>query len=245
MAYLNEWVVLESDHIDGLSGVVEDLEASTLRHPLIGGAKVEGMNKLIYEVVVVSSREKAMLDEWKALIEFCDRYVGKSHDIWLKNLNGSSKKLDKDATTFPRYTGIVWSYFNAHFFRNSLNIRCPTQSLRESIVLGPKTSSTFVFAIVLLFALLFVTAVRGAAGGYDAAGCGCWSLLRGVVLLPVVIAGSGGCWVWVLVRCCSVSVRGCCAFQNILSGRVRSGQTNTYREKNKKGRYSAFPAIPS
>ena len=40
MAYLNEWVVLESDHIDGLSGVVEDLEASTLRHPLIGGAKV-------------------------------------------------------------------------------------------------------------------------------------------------------------------------------------------------------------
>ncbi|KAL5184830.1 AUGMIN subunit 8 [Glycine soja] len=135
MAYLNEWVVLESDHIDGLFGVVEDLEASTLRHPLIGGAKpdiehlkhviysaadaiqtmgsaiypllsqVEGMNKLIYEVVVVSSREKAMLDEWKALIEFCDRYVGKSHDIWLKNLNGSSKKLDKDATTFPRYTG--------------------------------------------------------------------------------------------------------------------------------------------
>ena len=40
MAYLDDWAVLESDHIDSLSGAVEDLEASTLRLPLTGGAKV-------------------------------------------------------------------------------------------------------------------------------------------------------------------------------------------------------------
>lgn len=40
MAYLDDWAVLESDHIDALSGAVEDLEASTLRLPLTGGAKV-------------------------------------------------------------------------------------------------------------------------------------------------------------------------------------------------------------
>ena len=40
MAYLDDWAVLQSDHIDALSGAVEDLEASTLRLPLTGGAKV-------------------------------------------------------------------------------------------------------------------------------------------------------------------------------------------------------------
>jgi len=40
MAYLDDWAVLERGHIDALSGTVEDLEASTLRLPLTGGAKV-------------------------------------------------------------------------------------------------------------------------------------------------------------------------------------------------------------
>lgn len=100
MAYLNDWTVLESDHTDALSGAVEDLEASTIRLPLIGGAKadiehlklaissavdamqamgssicpllsrVEGMNNLISEVAVVSAQEKAMLAECESLLNF-------------------------------------------------------------------------------------------------------------------------------------------------------------------------------
>lgn len=40
MAYLDEWAFLEMDHISSLSGAVEDLEASTLRLPVSGGARV-------------------------------------------------------------------------------------------------------------------------------------------------------------------------------------------------------------
>ncbi|XP_061347486.1 AUGMIN subunit 8-like [Gastrolobium bilobum] len=100
MTYLDDWAVLESDHVNALSGAVEDLEASTLRLPVTGGAKadiehlkvaicsavdvmqamgsaictslsrVEGMNNLISEVAVVSLQEKAMLDECEALLTF-------------------------------------------------------------------------------------------------------------------------------------------------------------------------------
>ncbi|KAK7265186.1 hypothetical protein RJT34_32802 [Clitoria ternatea] len=100
MAYLEEWAVMENDHVDALSGAVEDLEASTLRLPLTGGAKadiehlkiaicsaveviqamgsaiypllsrVESMNNLISEVAVVSAQEKGMLDECEALLTF-------------------------------------------------------------------------------------------------------------------------------------------------------------------------------
>lgn len=40
MAYLDDWAVLERDHASSLSGLVEDLEASTVRVPLTGGARV-------------------------------------------------------------------------------------------------------------------------------------------------------------------------------------------------------------
>jgi hypothetical protein len=40
MTYLDDWAALEGDHVDALSGAVEDLEANTLRLPLTGGAKV-------------------------------------------------------------------------------------------------------------------------------------------------------------------------------------------------------------
>lgn len=40
MAYLDEWATLETDHVDALSGAVEDLEASTLRLPVTRGAMV-------------------------------------------------------------------------------------------------------------------------------------------------------------------------------------------------------------
>ncbi|XP_019441697.1 PREDICTED: AUGMIN subunit 8-like [Lupinus angustifolius] len=98
MAYLDDWSVWESDHIDALSGAVEDLEANTLRLPVTGGAKVdiedlkvaicssvdimqamgsaicpllprvEGIDNLISDVAVVSAQEKDMLDECEALM---------------------------------------------------------------------------------------------------------------------------------------------------------------------------------
>ena len=40
MGYLNNWALLERDHISSLAGAVEDLEASTLRLPVTGGARV-------------------------------------------------------------------------------------------------------------------------------------------------------------------------------------------------------------
>ncbi|XP_019417182.1 PREDICTED: AUGMIN subunit 8-like isoform X2 [Lupinus angustifolius] len=98
MAYLDDWAVLERDHVDALSGAEQDLEASTLRLPLTGRAtadiehlkvvicqavdvmkamgsaicsllsRVEGVNSLISEVAVVVAQEKAMLDESEVIL---------------------------------------------------------------------------------------------------------------------------------------------------------------------------------
>ncbi|XP_057431844.1 AUGMIN subunit 8-like [Lotus japonicus] len=98
MAYLDEWATLETDHVDALSGAVEDLEASTLRLPVTRGAmvdiehlkvaicqavdvmqamgsairslfsQVEGMNDLISGVAVVATKEKSILDECEMLL---------------------------------------------------------------------------------------------------------------------------------------------------------------------------------
>ena len=40
MAYLDDWALIERDHSNSLSGAIEDLEASTLRLPVTGGARV-------------------------------------------------------------------------------------------------------------------------------------------------------------------------------------------------------------
>lgn len=40
LAYLNEWASIEEDHADSLSRAIKDLEASTLRLPITGGARV-------------------------------------------------------------------------------------------------------------------------------------------------------------------------------------------------------------
>ncbi|KAL5547562.1 hypothetical protein UlMin_002793 [Ulmus minor] len=98
MADLDDWALLEREHIASLSGAVEDLEASTLRLPVTGGARAdidslkvaigsaldvmhamassicsllpraEGINSLVSELAVVAAREKAMLDECEALL---------------------------------------------------------------------------------------------------------------------------------------------------------------------------------
>ncbi|XVE71667.1 hypothetical protein DITRI_Ditri10aG0169900 [Diplodiscus trichospermus] len=98
MGYLNNWALLERDHISSLDGAVKDLEASTLRLPVTGGArvdieslkaaicsavdvmramgssicslllKVEGINNLISELAAIAAKEKNMLDECEALL---------------------------------------------------------------------------------------------------------------------------------------------------------------------------------
>ncbi|KAF2310428.1 hypothetical protein GH714_009934 [Hevea brasiliensis] len=98
MAYLDDWASLERDHLNSLSGALEDLEATTLRLPVTGGAKadidslkvaicsavdmmqavgssicsllsrVEGMNELVSELAVIAAEEKALLDECEALL---------------------------------------------------------------------------------------------------------------------------------------------------------------------------------
>lgn len=40
VCYLDEWSTLDHDHENSLRGVIEALKASTLRLPVIGGAKV-------------------------------------------------------------------------------------------------------------------------------------------------------------------------------------------------------------
>ncbi|RVW75117.1 AUGMIN subunit 8 [Vitis vinifera] len=41
MAYLDDWALIERDHSNSLSGAIEDLEASTLRLPVTGGARAD------------------------------------------------------------------------------------------------------------------------------------------------------------------------------------------------------------
>ncbi|XWS16971.1 hypothetical protein CRYUN_Cryun33cG0027500 [Craigia yunnanensis] len=98
MGYLNNWALLEKDHISSLAGAVEDLVASTLRLPVTGGAradieslkaaicstvdvmramgssicsllsKVEGINNLVSELAAIAAQEKNMLVQCEALL---------------------------------------------------------------------------------------------------------------------------------------------------------------------------------
>ena len=40
MVSLEEWAILERDHVSSLVGAIADLEANTLRLPVTGGTKV-------------------------------------------------------------------------------------------------------------------------------------------------------------------------------------------------------------
>lgn len=98
LAYLDEWPGIERDHAESLSQAVKDLQASTLRLPVTGGARgdiqtvkaavcsavdivqamgssichilsqVEEMNCLVSELADVLAQERAMLDECEALL---------------------------------------------------------------------------------------------------------------------------------------------------------------------------------
>ncbi|KAK3003124.1 hypothetical protein RJ639_019162 [Escallonia herrerae] len=98
MAYLDKWALIERDHACAISGATEDLQASTLRLPVTGGAKadietvkaavcsavelmqtigssicsilskVEGVNSLVSELADVAAQERAMLDECESVL---------------------------------------------------------------------------------------------------------------------------------------------------------------------------------
>ncbi|KAJ4845820.1 hypothetical protein Tsubulata_008229 [Turnera subulata] len=98
MTYLDDWALLEREHVNSLSGAVEDLEACTLRLPVTGGSKadlealkvaissavdvmqamgssiccllskMEGMNILVSKLAALAEREKAMLDQCEAML---------------------------------------------------------------------------------------------------------------------------------------------------------------------------------
>lgn len=98
MGYLDDWALLEKDHVNSLSGAVEDLEASTLRLPVTGGARAdidslkvaicsavdvmqamassicsllpraESINSLVSDLATVVAREKLMLDQCETLL---------------------------------------------------------------------------------------------------------------------------------------------------------------------------------
>ncbi|GFY96009.1 QWRF motif protein [Actinidia rufa] len=98
MLYLDDWDLIDRDHSSSLSGIVEALEASTLRLPVVGGAradiqnvkdaicsavevmqtmassicslstKVDQVNSVVSELANVASRERALLDQCKDLL---------------------------------------------------------------------------------------------------------------------------------------------------------------------------------
>ncbi|KAI3444042.1 hypothetical protein Pfo_000707 [Paulownia fortunei] len=95
---LDEWASIERDHTNSLTWAIQDLQASTVRIPVTGGARgdiktvkaavcsavdvmkamgsslcsilsqVEGMNCLVSELADVAAHERAMLDECESLL---------------------------------------------------------------------------------------------------------------------------------------------------------------------------------
>lgn len=96
--YLEEWALMDRDHFSSLSGAIEALKASTLRLPVIGGARadvqkvkdaigsavdvmqalgssicslllqVQGTNTLIAELAAVAAQERELLSQCKDLL---------------------------------------------------------------------------------------------------------------------------------------------------------------------------------
>ncbi|GER39517.1 hypothetical protein STAS_16136 [Striga asiatica] len=113
--FLEEWTLLEKDHTNSLTQAAQNLEASTLRIPVTGGArvdiktlkeavcsavdvmssmgsslwsilpKVEGMNWLVLELADVAARQRAMLDE-------CESLLGS-----IAKLQASGRRLPQDS----------------------------------------------------------------------------------------------------------------------------------------------------
>ncbi|KAK6136410.1 hypothetical protein DH2020_029831 [Rehmannia glutinosa] len=98
VTFLDEWTSMERDHTNSLTWAIQDLQASTVRIPVTGGARadvktveaavcsavdvmnsmgstlcsilsqIEGMNCLVSELADVAAHERAMLDECESLL---------------------------------------------------------------------------------------------------------------------------------------------------------------------------------
>lgn len=53
MAYLEDWALVDQDYCSSLSGATEALKASTLRLPVVGGAKVSINISAAKKIVII------------------------------------------------------------------------------------------------------------------------------------------------------------------------------------------------
>ncbi|KAK4431893.1 AUGMIN subunit [Sesamum alatum] len=95
---LDEWASIERDHVNSLTWAIQDLQASTIRIPITGGARgdietvkaaicsavdvmqamgsslysilarAEGMNRLVSDLASIAAQERAMLDECESVL---------------------------------------------------------------------------------------------------------------------------------------------------------------------------------
>ncbi|KAF2324279.1 hypothetical protein GH714_011586 [Hevea brasiliensis] len=117
MIYLEEFALIDQDFSSSLSGAIEALRASTLRLPIVGGArdaicsaldvmqamassvcillsKVGEVNSLVAELANVAGKEHALLDQCKDLLSIIaavqvKEYSLGSHFIQLKRIPSS------------------------------------------------------------------------------------------------------------------------------------------------------------
>ncbi|XP_074280843.1 AUGMIN subunit 8 [Silene latifolia] len=130
MAYLEDWDLLEKDHSSSLNGAIEDLEASTLRLPVTGGAKAdidslkvvvssaadvmqtmgssigsllskaEEMNGLVSELAELAGHERALINQ-------CDTLLSSSAAMKVKEYSLRTQLIqsqqDLPKTNFPLF----------------------------------------------------------------------------------------------------------------------------------------------
>ncbi|KAH1105574.1 hypothetical protein J1N35_009342 [Gossypium stocksii] len=141
MGYLNNWALLERDHISSLAGAVEDLEASTLRLPVAGGAradieslkaaissavdvmqamgssicsllsKVEGINNLVSELAAIATLEKNMLEQCEALMASTAAMQVRTHYMLADLKNSWIVNIMHVMRNMARHENRIESYF--------------------------------------------------------------------------------------------------------------------------------------
>lgn len=63
LLYMEEWALLDRDHSNSLSGAIEALKASTLRLPVIGGARVSALIFKKCRVQFLHTRKYKMFEQ--------------------------------------------------------------------------------------------------------------------------------------------------------------------------------------
>ncbi|KAF7141822.1 hypothetical protein RHSIM_Rhsim06G0060900 [Rhododendron simsii] len=134
MVYLNDWGLIDEDNSSSLSGAAEALESSTLRLPVVGGAraniqnvkdairsavdvmqamgssivsllpKVDKVNSLVSDLALVTSQERAFLEQCEDLLFMLTAVQGwhcsmRTHIIQLSS-EGSSLRTEVQEANF-------------------------------------------------------------------------------------------------------------------------------------------------